>query len=235
VVVLPVLFCRGSCSSSRFCSGWRARSRSYLEKPSPRATAQVILRPVRLVGPVIGGAPPPDHAARYLRVMSALARSPSLANRVVRAANVPGLTAAGLLAKTRVTAEGDGNVLEFTVTNASLATARRLAYTYASEYAKAQNERAVRRISDAAKQLRATIASLPRKSATRASLIREAKGLSVIARLADKGTSVLGQASATPVRKHVLRNGFIGGLLGVLLGVALLLGLCGCFPLSGHS
>jgi hypothetical protein len=77
----------------------------YLEKPSSRATAQVILRP--LVGPVHGVAPLDDANARYLQVMSALARSPSLVDRVVRAANVPGLTAARLLESSRVTPEAD--------------------------------------------------------------------------------------------------------------------------------
>jgi capsular polysaccharide biosynthesis protein len=93
----------------------------YLEKPSSRATAQVILRP--LVGPVHGVAPLDDANARYLQVMSALARSPSLVNRVVRAANVPGLTAARLLESSRVTPEADSDALDFTVTSASPATA----------------------------------------------------------------------------------------------------------------
>jgi hypothetical protein len=180
---------------------------------------------------VHGVAPLDDANARYLQVMSALARSPSLVDRVVRAANVPGLTAARLHESSRVTPEADSDALDFTVTSASPATATRLANIYASEYVQFRNERTLKTISEALRQVRAKIASLPRTAAARPILERDAKRLSQLAKLATRTLLVLEPPSATtPVRRHELRNGIIGGLLGLLVGTALLLGLFRRFP-----
>ena len=84
--------------------------------------------------------------------------------------------------------------------------------------------------SEALRSLRTRIASLPH-TPLRTTLERQAKQLSQIQKLELGSTTVLQQASATtPVRIHAPQHGIIGGLLGLLLAIALLLGLLRIFP-----
>jgi hypothetical protein len=238
LLVLPLLF--GAAG---------ALSAVQLEKPAAhRATAQV--RNLLVSPPFVGGEHqnkhPTEHQSRFWGV-DPLAREKNLVERVLRAANVSGLTEAEFLAHSRVAARSYSD-LDFSVTSTSSATVIRLANIYASEYADSHTQQVRESIGEAIRTVRANIAllrrgglrtaqerqakqlsqTLPRR-ALRTAMERHAKQLSQTRRL--EFSSVLQKASATtPVRKHALRNGIIGGLLGLILAIAPLLGLLRIFP-----
>jgi hypothetical protein len=208
-----------------------ALSAVQLEKPAHRATAQALIHPATIldisIPPVrsLYVAPSPQREI-------AIARDMNLVERVLRAANVSGLTAAEFLDHSRVTARSgsDNILLGFSVTSTSSVTAIRLANIYASEYAYFKHQQFRATIDGALRSLRTRIASLP-DTPLRKTLEQQAKQLSQIRRQELSSMTVLQPASATtPVRKHALRNGIIGGLLGLLLAIALLLGLLRIFP-----
>lgn len=210
LLVLPLLF--GAAG---------ALSAVQLEKPAAqRATAQV--RNVLLSPPFVGG----GHQSRFWGI-DPLAREKNLVERVLRAANVSGLTEAEFLDHSRVAARSYSD-LDFSVTSTSSATAIRLANIYASEYANSHTQQVRESIGKAIRRERANIALLPH-TPLRTTLEQEAKQVLQTRRL--EFSSVLQKASATtPVRKHALRNGIIGGPLGLLFAIALLLGLLRRFP-----
>jgi hypothetical protein len=205
-----------------------------LEKPAHSAAAQVAVNPMPVILLVSGGpfgvGDRPRPRPRFEGANEAVARGAWLVERVLRAANVSGLTAAEFLDHSRVTARSE-RVYDLSVTSTSSATAIRLANIYASEYANLQNRLGRGSIDAALRSLRARIASLPHTgpSPLRATLVQQAKQLSQLLR--PERSSVLQKASATtPVRKHEVRNHIIGGLLGLLFAIALLLGLLRRFP-----
>ena len=176
LLVLPLLF--GAAG---------ALSAVQLEKPAAqRATAQV--RNVLLSPPFVGG----GHQSRFWSI-DPLAREKNLVERVLRAANVSGLTEAEFLDHSRVAARSYSD-LDFSVTSTSSATAIRLANIYASEYANSHTQQVRESIGKAIRRDRANIALLPH-TPLRTTLEQEAKQVLQTRRL--EFSSVLQKASAT--------------------------------------
>jgi Mrp family chromosome partitioning ATPase len=164
--------------------------------------------------------------ARFLATQANIARSPALAARVARAAHVPGVTAGGLLASSTVTPETNADLLDFSVSSANPAAAVSLANAYADGYTKYKT------LLDT-KWLNATLASVRQQikdakssgttsSPTYTQLLEYQTQLETVGALLRGNTSVLKPAdSAAKVRPNPMRRAILGGLLGLVLGVAL--------------
>lgn len=149
----------------------------------------------------------------------------SLADRaVVRSAHVEGLTAPTLRQYSRVTGDEEANTLRFVVTANMRPVAEHLADTYAAEYVLYASPTTVtRRLrQEMGRAIRAS-----REFEPPAVRRQRKEQLAFIegsyARWAQKAAPpmVLDKSSVSPVRQHGTRNGFLGGTLGLLLGLGL--------------
>jgi capsular polysaccharide biosynthesis protein len=157
--------------------------------------------------------PAPDgaEAAQYRGLQARLARSPKLAARVVRTAEVPGLTAAQFLQHSSATPVSDADVLTLSVIYRSSAAAVRLTNAYATEFVRFKDDLNLR-----------TIREILRANEARIDEVRSRGRISSVS----TSTSLVRPADgASSFRPHALRNGLFGGALGALLGVVLVLGL----------
>lgn len=172
----------------------------------------------------------PGGADQYLEAQARLARSPKLAARVVRIAELPGLTAAQFLQHSSARPVWDADVLTLSVTYRPSAAAVRLTNAYASEFVRFKNNRDLRAIRAALRVTEARIAELRVRgqSDTPAyeALVQTQQQLTTLAIQFARTTSVRERADrASSFRPHALRNGLVGGALGAVLGVVLVLGV----------
>ncbi len=101
-----------------------------------RASAEVLLSRQSLAA-ALTGTPDPTMAQdpeRFAHTQAALARAPQLAERVIRASGVEGVTGGDLLANSTVTAKPNADLLVFEVTERDPDLAARLATAYAREF-----------------------------------------------------------------------------------------------------
>jgi len=132
------------------------------------------------------------------------------------------------------------DALAFSVRSRTPATAIQLANVYAAEFRNYQLQQTRRVLNESLRSVRATItrsgfgALLAEKRLKLKFLLQNLEQLSVNKKLGlDPRRWLLTKSSAattTSVHTHELRNSIIGGLLGALLGVAVLLGLLRGFP-----
>ena len=175
---------------------------------------------------------PPGGAdlTQYLEAQARLARSPKVAARVVRIAEVPGLTAARFLRHSSARPVSDADVLTLSVTYRPSAAAVRLTNAYAAEFVRFKNDRDLRTIREALRATEADIAELRARGQTGTpvyeALVQKQQQLKAVAIQFARTTSVLEPADrASSFRPHALRNGLVGGALGSSLGVVLVLGM----------
>jgi succinoglycan biosynthesis transport protein ExoP len=172
----------------------------------------------------------PDSAigdpTRFLTTQASIARSPELAERVVDAAEVPGMTAGGFLGEASASPESDADILDLSVSDRNAAHATRLADVYAQEFTRFKTDRDTATINDALTSLRERLQSLRARGLTETppflTLSQYEGQLESIGKLLANSTSVLEPAEhATKVRPLPRRNAIIGGLLGAFLGLGL--------------
>jgi hypothetical protein len=178
----------------------------------------------------------------FLEQQVKLARSRQLAIRVVRAAQVPGLTAAQFLrhssARPHSTEESPATAdvldappptLDLLVTYRRRTSAVRLANAYASQFSRYSKERYVREVQGVLRRLDARIKRVVagRASGTGAyqALVSQRAEVKELLKRSAITMSVLRTKDASAVRRHALRNAILGGVVGVALGVALMRGL----------
>jgi uncharacterized protein involved in exopolysaccharide biosynthesis len=172
---------------------------------------------------------PVKGATRHLEAQAKIARSPALAERVVQVAGVPGISARKFLRHSSAKPESDADVLRLSVTYRSGTAAVRLANAYAAEFKRYKHELDMHSVREALRKIEVRIKELRARgqaaSATQRDLLlmrSELKGLAVQQR---NTMSVQAADGATSFRPHALRNGLLGGALGVLLGGALAVGI----------
>jgi Mrp family chromosome partitioning ATPase len=163
---------------------------------------------------------------RFLATQASVARSPVLAGRVAQAAHVPGASAGALLGASSVRPESSADLLDVSVSWSNPDGAARLANAYAQGYTRYKTELDTKRIDDALATLRQRIDTLKSSGATSspsyATLLEYQSQLETIGTLLANNTSVLRPAEgAVQVRPKPLRRAILGGLLGIVLGVAL--------------
>jgi Mrp family chromosome partitioning ATPase/capsular polysaccharide biosynthesis protein len=162
---------------------------------------------------------------RFLTTQASIARSPDLANRIVAAAGIPGLTAGRVLSESYVDPSSSSDILYVGVTDRSAPVAARLANTYADEFTHYKTELDTAHINNALSVLKTRIDSLRASGATAspayASLVQTQGDLETIGKLLADNTSVLTRGSAGKISPRPQRDALIGLAFGLVLGLAL--------------
>jgi Mrp family chromosome partitioning ATPase/capsular polysaccharide biosynthesis protein len=192
-----------------------------------RASAKVLVNRTSIVSAIANVSDPSiGDPTRFLATQASVARSPVLAARVVRAAHVPGVTAGDLLGASSVNPEANADLLDVSVSWSNADAATRLTNAYARGYTKYKTELDTQRIDDALATLAERIKTL--KAAGTAgdssvsTLLQYQSQLETIGTLLANNTSVLKPADgAAKVRPKPLSRAILGGLLGIVLGIAL--------------
>jgi Mrp family chromosome partitioning ATPase/capsular polysaccharide biosynthesis protein len=165
---------------------------------------------------------------RLLKTKASLVRAPTLADRVVAGAGVPGMTAGAFLGSSSVTPNPDADLLEVVVTNLNAHDAVLLVNTYAQKMTEYLTEIDTARINDALDNVKTRIAGLRAQgisfsSAAYAQLLQDQTQLETFGKLLANNTQVLRPAKgAAQIRPRTRRNAILGLLLGGFLGVGLM-------------
>ncbi|HEV2776139.1 MAG TPA: CpsD/CapB family tyrosine-protein kinase [Solirubrobacteraceae bacterium] len=167
---------------------------------------------------------------RVLQTQANVARGPEVIRPTL--ANFPTRRdSKTFLARSGVTADPKADILTFAVTDPDSRTSERLARAYANSYIAYRRKldtgalrRAQQDVEKELQDLRRTTTGPLSASAGYAELLQQRSSLRTRARLLD-GIAELGPAQeAVQVQPHPLRNGVLGGILGLLLGVGIALG-----------
>jgi polysaccharide biosynthesis transport protein len=197
------------------------------QTPVYQATAQVLVNRTSIVSAITNVSDPTiGDPTRFLTTQASVARAPELAQQVVQAAGVRGVSAGDLLANSHVAAESDADILDVSVSWADADVAARLANAYAQGFTQYKTELDTKKINDALRTLQARIKRLKESGATSSSsyttLLQYQSQLETIGTLLANNTSVLRPASgASKTRPRPMRTALLGGILGGVLGVAL--------------
>lgn len=190
-----------------------------------KATAQVLLNSPTLPASVVGVDLSQD-PARTAETEAKLARFPHLIARVLRATGSP-LSPETFLADTDVSVAPDADLLYFSATASSPASARALASAYAREFTRYHAESDQAAFEQARIDLRQRIAALSTargtdSAAARQALILKEQDLQTLQALErSNGYLFKGADQAKKVQPRVPRNTVIGLLIGLLAGLGL--------------
>jgi Mrp family chromosome partitioning ATPase len=202
---------------------------SELQRPLYQATAKVLVNRANIVSAITNVTDPStvgNDPTRFLTTQSDIARSPTLAVRVVAAAGVPGMTVDRLLADSSVTAAANADILNVSVSSTHRRDAILLADSYAQEFTTFKTDLDTARINDALQTLKVRIKSLSAAGVSPASpsyatLLQYESQLETVGKLLANNTQVLNRAVAAKIRPRTKRNALLGGLLGVVIGIGL--------------
>ena len=163
---------------------------------------------------------------RFLATQADIARSPNLAQQVVEAAGVPGVTAGDLLGSSSVSPKPDADVLQLSVSSRNAGDAVHLANAYAQQFTRYKTELDTARINDALRALQARIQALQDngQGTTLAyqTLVQYQGQLELAGKLAANSTSVLQPADgAAQIEPRPRRNLVLAGLLGGVIALGL--------------
>jgi non-specific protein-tyrosine kinase len=218
IIVLPLLLAPAMAVmlSSRQQSLYQASAQIYVKRADIAAAVAGVTDPTLQVDPV-----------RFLQTQASVARDPKLAERVVAAAGVPGISARALLGSSSVSPDPNADLLNIAVTNEKPEVAVRLANAYADQFTKYQTDLDTARINLALERVRARIKSLRSHgvsidSPAYATLLDSQTRLETVGIQLANNTQVLQPAEgAGKIRPRTRRNGILGLLLGGILGVGL--------------
>lgn len=176
---------------------------------------------VTLPGVTSGSSSDPE---RTLETQAQVARVPKVAQIAVDRANVPKMTAGKLLSESTVTPSTGTDILTFSVTDSSAKVAEVLANAYARAYVQYRADVDTGAIRRALKAVNHQIASLEssdpelRKQLTASQLSLRTQSI-----VRGSNTALGAPASrAEKVQPRPVRDGLLGGILGLLLGITLI-------------
>lgn len=204
---------------------------SIRQSPSYQAEAQVVLDRANIV-PAISRVTDPATLGtdphRFLETQSDVARSPLLAQRVVRAARIPGLTVSGFIDDSKATAAANADILNVSVVRPNRDEAIKLTNVYASEFTAFKTDFDTAKIDEAVTALRARLRDLSRRgqrgSDLYATLLENEINLETVGKLLASNAQVLKPADdAAQISPQTKRNVLIGGIVGAVFAVGLAL------------
>ncbi len=218
IILLPLLLAPAMAVilSSRQQSLYQASAQIYVKRADIAAAVAGVTDPTLQVDPV-----------RFLKTQASVARDPKLAERVVAAAGVPGVSAGALLGSSSVSPDPNADLLNIAVTNEKPEVAVRLANAYADQFTKYQTDLDTARINLALERVRARIKSLRAHgvsidSAAYGTLLDSQTRLETVGIQLANNTQVLRPADgAGKISPRPRRNGILGFLLGGILGIGL--------------
>jgi tyrosine-protein kinase len=163
---------------------------------------------------------------RVLATQAQVARTPEVAKRAAAKADVPGVTPASILSDSTVTPGSGEDILTFSVTNSDQATAVKLTNAYAEAYVAYRHDLDTKATVEAKKQIDRRIQQLKAQGGTAVKAIPQLTNKSErLNTQAIQGgqNATLGQpaTSAAQTQPRPVRNAFLGGILGILLGIGL--------------
>ena len=162
-------------------------------------------------------------ADRRAQTQADLARVPAVAQRALRAVRSSGLTPQALLDESSVAGKQNADLLTFSVTNHDPVLAVRLATAYANAYTAYRLQVETRPIEAAVKEVQTRIDALAsQRGSLYATLVDKEQTLKTMEALKTSNASVVRQAAGAPrVAPKPTRNGLIGLILGLALGIGL--------------
>lgn len=191
---------------------------SSRQTPSYEASSLVYINTSPVAG-LLQGVSPSTDPGHLLANQATLARSEKLAERVVDAAGLPGISPGAFLGQSSVAPRGDTDFLDLTVSSANPQVAVELVNAYAEQYVRYKNEfdtgnvdKALRAIQDQIRSLRAGSPTYDEAVGARATLQR----FRFLAGNASVEDTAQGAAKVSPLPR---RNAILAGLLGALLGI----------------
>jgi succinoglycan biosynthesis transport protein ExoP len=163
---------------------------------------------------------------KYLPTQASIASSPELAQRVVAAAGVPGVSAGQFLGQSSAGARADVNILDLAASYSNADDAVLLANAYAEQFTKYKAELDTKPIRDQLDTYAARIKQLSDRGQTSTlayqTLVQNKLNLETFGAELAHNSSVLQRADgAAKVRPLPRRNAIIGGLLGGFLALGL--------------
>jgi polysaccharide biosynthesis transport protein len=163
---------------------------------------------------------------RVLATQAQVARTPHVADLAAKDANVSGVSSQSLLDDSTVTPGAGEDILTFSVTSSDPQDAQKLANSYANAYIQYRHTLDTATTVQARKQVDRKIQELQAQGGTQAKAIPSLTAKSE--RLRTQATqggqnATLGEpaTSASQVQPQPVRNAFLGGILGLLLGIGL--------------
>jgi succinoglycan biosynthesis transport protein ExoP len=163
---------------------------------------------------------------RVLATQAEVARVPAVAEIAVKERGV-GTSASELLGSSSVSANPDADVLSFSVTDGDADTARILANAYAGGFVVYRRQQDTGSLRQARSEINSRIASLRAAGASASDpalgrLLEDSQTLRTRELLQGSRSSVGRPAEgATKIQPRPVRDGFLGGVLGLALGIAL--------------
>lgn len=201
---------------------------SSRQVPLYQASADVLLTRPNVVSALTGISDPslyyqPDRVAQ---THAQIARVPEVAERVLKAADVTDRTPGAFLGASSVAPDLNSDLLTFSVVDRDPALAAKLATEYARQFTIYRNELDTGALVRARKEVEARIADLEasgeRNSPLYASLVdKEQQLLTIEALQASAAYVVRDAAGAFQTQPRPFRNGVLGLMLGLVLGIGL--------------
>lgn len=177
----------------------------------------------------LAGVPNPNlyvSPERILQTQAEIARSPVVVRNTLRAAGVPDRSVSVFLASSTVSPKPNVDLLQFSVTDENPRLARSLANGYARQYIRRHVSLETAALSTARRELDRQIEILlktgGRRSPVYATLIDRQQQLKTMEALKNSDISIVHPAGAAiRVQPRPVRNGVLGAILGLLLGLGL--------------
>lgn len=190
------------------------------------ASADVFLSGRDLAASISNVQLPSVDPIRESATQSNLAQTPFVAQRAVKLARIPGLTASELLASSSVRAAPNADLMTFSVTRHDAKQASLLATAYARAYTAYRRALDTGSLVRARRQLEQRIAELERSgrrdSAIYADLVQKDQQLRTLEVLQGSNAMLVrGAAGAVQIQPKPTRNAILGGILGLALGLGL--------------
>lgn len=191
-----------------------------------RASSQVFLNSQDLVTALAGVGYSYVDPVRESATQADLALTPAVAERAVEQSGVKNRTPGELLGSTSVSPSSNADVLAFSVTDPNPATATLLATAYAQAYTRYRQQLNTRSLERARQEIQNRLDELKAEGNGNSSLFSNLTGKEQQLRTMEllqgsKTLLVRSAGGASQIQPRPVRNGILGGVLGLLLGIGL--------------
>jgi succinoglycan biosynthesis transport protein ExoP len=207
-----------------------AVSLSLQQSPLYQGTAEVLLGHLNLAASLTGqqDLTPLLDPARLAQTQADVAEVPTVAARTLKATGLTHRTPAQFLSQSSVTAKQNADILEFRVSDKDRLLASRLASEYAHQFTIYRHELDTTALTRARQEVGQRLAQLEangqQKSALYATLAGKDQELRTMEALQTANAYVVREAgNASQIRPRPARDGVLGLLFGLLVGIGLVL------------
>ena len=162
---------------------------------------------------------------RFARTQAALARTPEVAERAIRAAGIDDVSPSDLLSRSSVSPQENADLLRFTVTGSAPESVAKLANTYGEAFTAYRHEMDTTSLATARKELQGRLAELREQGATGSEayrdLLKKEQDLRTIELLQARSAVVREAVGAGQIAPTPKRNGILAAILGLALGIGM--------------